>query len=108
MNRRHVLSTLAAGAAACVLALPAQAQGLIQFHNGTLGAPVKVEVRIGGTLESSVLYGARTVPKGDTWEVDTSGVLAWWRREATPGTSDGRFTEWKRVNTLQFDEKVEL
>jgi hypothetical protein len=108
MNRRYVLSTLVAAAAACVLALPAQAQGLIRFHNGTLGTPVKVEVRIGDTLEGSAPYGAQTVPKGETWEVDTSGVLAWWRREVTPGASDGRFTEWQRINTLQSDEKVEL
>jgi hypothetical protein len=35
-------------------------------------------------------------------------VLAWWRREVTPGANDGRFTAWQRVNTVQSDEKVEL
>jgi hypothetical protein len=108
MNRRHLLSALALGAAACVLARPVAAQGLIRFHNASFAAPVQVEVRIGDTLESAVLYGVQKIPKGETWEVDTSGVLGWWRREVTPGSGDGRFTDWKRVNVAQSDEKVDL
>jgi hypothetical protein len=108
MNRRHVLSALALGAAAFFVARPARAQGLIRFHNGSFSAPVLVEVRVGDTLDGATLYGTQKIAKGDSWEVDTSGVLAWWRREATPGANDGRFTAWQRVNTIQSDEKIEL
>lgn len=107
MNRKGLLSTLAFGAAAIALARPANAQGLIRFHNGT-AAPVLVEVRVGDTLDSATLYGTQRIAKGESWEVDTAGVLAWWRKEATPGANDGRFTSWQRVNTLQSDEKIEL
>lgn len=107
MNRRLLLSTLAGSVAACALARPALAAGLITFHNGS-GSPILVEVRIGDTLESSSLYGSQPVSKSGDWVVDTSGVLAWWRREITPGANDGKFSDWKRVNTLSSDEKVNL
>ena len=108
MNRRHLLSALALGATACVLARPAYAQGLIRFHNGTSGAPIAVEVRVGDTIEAAALFGTRQLAKDETWEVDTSGALGWWRREVTPGSNDGRFTAWRRVDTLSSDEKIEL
>ena len=108
MNRRQLLSALAVGAAACVFARPADAQGLIRFHNRSFSGPVLVEVRVGDTLESATLYGTQQIAKGESWEVDTGGVLAWWRREATPGSNDGRFTDWQRTNTIQSDEKIEL
>jgi len=69
---------------------------------------VAVEVRVGETVERAALFGTRTLAKGETWEVDTSGALAWWRREVTPGANDGRFTAWKSVDTISSDEKIEL
>ena len=108
MNRRHLLSALALGVAAFAVARPAVAQGLIRFHNASFSAPVLVEVRVGDTLDGATLYGIQKIAKGDSWEVDTGGDLAWWRREVTPGSSDGKYTPWQRVNTIQSDEKIEL
>ncbi len=108
MDRKQLLVALAASAAACVLARPASARGLVQFHNGSSTQPILVDVRIGDTLNSAVAYGTQRVAKGDTWEVDTSGVLAWWRREVTPGANDGRYTDWKKADVSSSDERVEL
>lgn len=108
MNRKTLLSALALGTVACTLARPAFAEGIITFHNGSSATPVLVEVRLGDTLDSAVPLASKKLAKNESWDVDTNGVLSWWRREVTPGAGDGKFTDWKRVNTLQSDEKIDV
>jgi hypothetical protein len=76
-------------------------QRLVQ-HAGLGRGAHRQHARLGGALRDE------RIAKGDRWEVDTSGVLAWWRCESTPGANDGRFTDWQRVNTIQVDEMIEL
>ena len=108
MNRRRVLVALAVSALACLVARPALAAGLIRFQNRSFSGGVTVEVRVGDTLENAPMYGIQRIPKGDAWEVDTSGTLAWWRRELNPGKNDSRYTEWTRVDSSRSDEHVDL
>ena len=108
MTRTQALSALGLAVAAAVVARPAAAAGLIRFHNASLPSPVIVEVRVGDTLDNAPLYGIQKIAKGDEWEVDTSGVFAWWRREVNPGKNDGQFTAWTRVDSSRSDERVEI
>src|ERR1700736_4497348 len=94
MTRSRALSSLALTVAAAAVARPAAAAGLIRFRNATLPGAVIVEVRVGDTLDNAALYGTQKLAKGEEWEVDTSGVFAWWRREVNPGKNDGQFTAW--------------
>jgi hypothetical protein len=108
MTRRQALSALAASAAGCALALPARADGLIRFRNVSFGGGVTLEVRVGETLDAATLYGTRKLGKGETWEVDTTGVPAWWRREIAPGSNDGRYTAWQRIDSSGTDARVDV
>jgi hypothetical protein len=108
MTRTQALSALAAAAAVACLARPALAAGLIRFHNASVPGPVTVEVRVGDTLDGAPLYGIQKIAKGEEWEVDTSGVYAWWRRELNPGKDDGQFTAWKRVDPSSVDQRVDI
>ena len=108
MNRRRVLIALAASALAGLVPSPARAAGLIRFKNRSFPGGVTVDVRVGDTLESAPLYGTQRIPRGDDWEVDTSGALAWWRREVNPGKNDGRYTDWTLVDSSRSDEHVDL
>jgi hypothetical protein len=108
MTRLQALSALAVAAAVACIARPALAAGLIRFRNSTLSGPVTVEVRVGDTLDSAALYGIQKIAKGEDWEVDTSGVYAWWRRELNPGKNDGQFTPWKRVDPSSVDQRVDI
>jgi hypothetical protein len=108
MNRRQALSALAVSAAACLVPRPALADGLIRFRNVSFPGGVLVEVRVGSTLDAATLYGTQKIARGDMWEVDTTGALAWWRRELAPGANDGRFTTWQRVDPSRSDERVDL
>ncbi len=108
MTRRQALSALAGTAAACVMPRPGTAEGLIRFRNVSFARGVLVEVRVGDTLDAATLYGTQKIAKGDLWEVDTTGVPAWWRREIAPGSNDGRFTAWQRVDSSRSDERVDL
>lgn len=108
MKRRQALSALAAGAVGWVIARPANAEGLIRFRNVSFARGVLVEVRVGPTLDAATLYGMQKIAKGDLWEVDTTGVPAWWRRELAPGSNDGRFTAWQRVDSSRSDERVDV
>ena len=108
MTRSQVLSAVAFAAVAACIARPALATGLIRFHNASVPGPVTVEVRVGDTLDGAPLYGIQKIAKGDEWEVDTSGVLAWWRREVNPGKNDGQFTAWTRVDSSRSDERVDI
>ncbi len=108
MNRRQALSALAVTAAACLVARPARADGLIRFRNVSFAGGVLVEVRVGDPLDAATLYGTQKIAKGDLWEVDTTGVPAWWRREMAPGSNDGRYTAWKRVDPSRSDERVDV
>jgi hypothetical protein len=107
MNRKQVLSAFALAAVACV-ARPASAQGLIRFRNTSYPGGVTVEVRVGDTLDGAALYGTQKIGQNQDWEVDTSGALAWWRREATPGKGDGQFTPWTRIDSSRSDERVTI
>ena len=108
MNRRSALSALAVSAAACLVPRSALADGLIRFRNVTFPGSILVEVRVGTTLDSATLYGTQKIVRGDLWEVDTTGSIAWWRRELAPGTNDGRYTSWQRVDPSRSDERVDL
>jgi hypothetical protein len=109
MNRRQALSTLAVTAAAALaMRAAANADGLIRFRNVSFAGGVSVEVRVGDTLESATLYGTQKIAKGESWEVDTTGALAWWRREAAPGSNDGRYTPWQRVDPSRSDARVDI
>lgn len=108
MNRRQALSGLIATAAACTAPRRADADGLIRFRNVTYAGGVLVEVCVGATLDGAVLYGTRKIAKGETWEVDTTGTPAWWRREVAPGSNDGRYTAWRRVDVSRSDVRVEI
>jgi hypothetical protein len=108
MNRRQALSSLAVSAAACLLTRPALADGLIRFRNVSFARGVLVEVRVGDTLDAATLYGTQRIAKGDLWEVDTTGTPAWWRREMAPGSNDGRYTDWQRVDPSRSDAHVDL
>ena len=108
MNRRSALSVLAVSAAACLAPRSALADGLIRFRNVTFRGSILVEVRVGSTLDSATLYGTQKIARGDLWEVDTTGAIAWWRRELAPGANDGRYTAWQRVDPSRSDERVDL
>jgi predicted ATP-grasp superfamily ATP-dependent carboligase len=109
MTRRQALSTLAATAAAgLALRATADADGLIRFRNVSFTGGVSVEVRVGDTLDAAVLYGTQKIAKGDSWEVDTTGATAWWRRDASPGSNDGRYTAWQRVDSSRSDARVDI
>ncbi len=108
MNRRQALSALAVFAAACLHAQRALADGLIRFRNVSFAGSVLVEVRVGSTLDAATLYGTQKIARGDLWEVDTTGAIAWWRRELAPGANDGRYTAWQRVDPSRSDERVDL
>ena len=108
MKRRQALSVLAVSAAACLVPRPALADGLIRFRNVSFRGGVLVEVRVGSTLDAATLYGTQKIARGEMWEVDTTGALAWWRRELAPGSNDGRFTSWQRVDPSRSDERVDL
>jgi hypothetical protein len=108
MTRRQALSGLIATAAALAAPRGASADGLIRFRNVSYAGGVTVEVRVGATLDSAVLYGTQKIAKGEIWEVDTTGTPAWWRREAAPGSNDGRYTAWQRVDVAKSDARVEL
>ncbi len=107
MTRTQVLSALAVAVVASI-ALPAAAAGLIRFRNASNPGAVTVEVRVGDTLDSAPLYGIQKIAKGEDWEVDTSGVYAWWRRELNPGKADGQFTAWKRVDPSSIDQRIDI
>ena len=108
MTRRQALTALAATAAAGLAARPALGEGLIRFRNLSFAGGVTLEVRVGATLDSAVLYGTRKLGKGELWEVDTTGTPAWWRREIAPGSNDGRYTGWQRVDSSGTDARVDL
>ena len=107
MNRRQALSVVALFSASA-WARPVSAQGIVRFHNVSFAGGVLVEVRVGETIDSATLYGTQKIAKGDVWEVDTGGGVAWWRRELTPGSNDGRFTAWQSADPSQDDQRVEL
>ncbi|HEV3089329.1 MAG TPA: hypothetical protein VGX96_19145 [Candidatus Elarobacter sp.] len=108
MNRRQALSVLAVSAAAPLWARPALADGLIRFRNVSFARGVVVEVRVGDTFDAAALYGTQRIAKNDVWEVDTTGAPAWWRREVAPGSNDGRYTEWRRVDSKRTDARVDV
>ncbi len=108
MTRSQVCSALAATAAFCAFARPAFAEGLIRFRNVSFDRAVNVEVRVGTTLEGATLYGTQKIAKGELWEVDTTGTPAWWRREVAPGSNDGRYTAWQRVDPGSSDARVDI
>jgi hypothetical protein len=108
MTRQQALCGLAVIAAACATARPAWADGLIRFRNVSFDGGVSVEVRVGGTLDSATLYGVQKIAKNEVWQVDTTGVPAWWRREVAPGSNDGRFTAWQRVDSSGSDARVDV
>jgi hypothetical protein len=108
VTRRQACSALAAIGAAWVVARPALADGLIRFRNVTFDHGVTVEVRVGSTLDGATLYGTQKIAKGELWEVDTTGTPAWWRRETAPGSNDGRFTAWQRVDPSRSDPRVDI
>ena len=109
MTRRQALSTFAATAAAWLVLRPAaDADGLIRFRNVSFAGGVSVEVRVGDTLDSATLYGTQKIARGESWEVDTTGATAWWRREAAPGSNDGRYTTWQRVDSSRSNARVDI
>ena len=108
MNRRAALSTLAASATVALVARPALADGLIRFRNVSFARAVLIEVRVGDTFDAATLYGTQRLAKNETWEVDTTGTPAWWRRELAPGSNDGRYTSWQRVDPSRSDLRVDL
>ena len=109
MTRRQALSALAAtAAAACLAPQPASADGLIRFRNVSFAGGVSVEVRVGDTLDAATLYGTQKIARGEYWEVDTTGTPAWWRRETAPGSNDGRYTAWQRVDSSRANARVDI
>ena len=108
MNRRAALSALVLSAAAALVARPALADGLIRFRNVSFARAVLVEVRVGETFDAAMLYGTQRIAWNESWEVDTTGSLAWWRRELAPGSNDGRYTDWQRVDPSRSDLRVDL
>ena len=108
MTRRHALGALTAAITLGLGARAALADGLIRFRNVSFDGGVTIEVRVGASLESATLYGTQNIAKNDAWEVDTAGSPAWWRRELAPGSHDGRYTAWQRVDSSRSDERVDL
>ncbi len=108
MDRRQALSALAISAAACTIPRRVLADGLIRFRNVTFPRAVLIEVRVGSTLDATTMYGTQKIARGDLWEVDTTGAVAWWRRELAPGAGDGRYTAWQRVDPSRSDERIDL
>jgi hypothetical protein len=108
MTRTQALSAFAAAVAAVLSAGPVLAEGLIRFRNVSYSGGVTVEVRVGRNLDSATLYGTQKIARGEAWEVDTAGTPAWWRREVAPGSNDGRYTAWERVDSSRSDERVDL
>ena len=108
MKRKQALFALAVSVAASLVPRRALADGLIRFRNVSFPGAILVEVRVGNTLDAATLYGTQKIARGDLWEVDTTGAIAWWRRELAPGANDGRYTAWQRVDPSRSDEQVDL
>ena len=104
MNRRSAFA--AAAAVAGLLAfrsLPAVADGTgttVTFQDASYDK-VTVQVRLGSSPDNSIPFGDQTLTKGQTWDVDTGGLVVFWRREANPGSGDGTFTPWAKIVTSQ-------
>jgi hypothetical protein len=107
MTRRQALFGLFV-LAVVLIPRPARADGLIRFRNVSFGGGVTIEVRVGDTIDAATLYGTRKLAKNEVWEVDTTGAPAWWRREAAPGSNDGRSTAWQRVDSRGADPRIDV
>ncbi|MEO6991710.1 MAG: hypothetical protein ABI346_01650 [Candidatus Baltobacteraceae bacterium] len=105
MNRRSALA--AAAALAGLLSLGSVAAladngATVTFRDASYDK-VTIEVRVGSSADpsASIPFGDQTLTKGQSWDVDTGGLIVFWRREATPGSGDGTYTPWQKIVTSQ-------
>ncbi len=109
LKRNVFLALTGAGAflvASGRLASKALADGALTITNKTIDAPVVVETRLGATLDEAVLTAREPLKKGESLNLDVTNLVPFWRREAVPGSNDGAWTDWKRVDTRFGDQRV--
>lgn len=109
MKRNVFLSLAAAGvflAASGALTGKALADGALTITNKTIDAPVMAEARLGATVDDAVPVAKQPLKKGESLNLDSTNLQNFWRREADPGSNDGKWTDWQRVDTRNGDQHV--
>ena len=109
VDRRGFLSLT--GAAACLVASGvltgiAFADGALTITNKTIDGQVMVEARMGGGIDDAVLAARQPLKKGESLNLDSTNLQYYWRRELAPGSEDGKWTDWQRVDTRNGDQHV--
>jgi hypothetical protein len=90
-------------------ASPAFADGGLTIKDVTIPGPVTVEVRLGtGIASESVPAATASLKKGENLKLDSTNLQFFWRREANPGSGDGKWTDWQRVDPRSGDQTVEI
>lgn len=88
------------------LGAPASADGTLAITNRTMDAPTMVDVKLGSGLDDAVEVTMKTLAKGETLNLDATNLQYYWRHEVNPGSGDGKYTDWQRVDTSSVDQHV--
>lgn len=102
------LGGIAVLALTLTFASPALADGKLLIKNVSIDTPLAVEVRLGSSVQDSVFAANAVLKKGDTLNLDETNLQYFWRREVNPGSSDGKWTDWQRVDPRGGDQRVEI
>lgn len=103
---KRSLFVILASLALLSFASPALADGGLTIKNATIPGPVTVEVRLGTTVEDAAPAGTMPLKKGESFKLDPTNLQFFWRREANPGSTDGKWTDWQRVDPRLGDQTV--
>ena len=108
MNRSNFLSRTALGGLLGTVALRgvALADGTVSITNLTVDAPTTVDVRVGNRVEDAISAGGQSLKKGDTFTLPATNMLTFWRREVNPGSGDGKWTDWSKIDARNGDQRV--
>ena len=89
-------------------AAPAFADGGLTVKDVTIPGPVTVEVRLGTVVNDAALAAVMPLKKGESFTLDPTNLQFFWRREANPGSGDGKWTDWQRVDPRSGNQTVEI
>jgi hypothetical protein len=87
---------------------PAFADGALTITNSTVDRAVMVEVRQGSSTADAVPAATQSLTKGQTLRLDPTNLQYFWRREINPGSGDGKWTDWQRVDPRSGDQSVQF
>ena len=107
---RRLFTTILSTIGLCSALVPALAlaDGNLTIKNATIDSSVMVEVRQGASSADSVPAGTVPLKKGESVQFDSTNLQYFWRREANPGSNDGKWTDWERVDPRSGNQKVEF